>query len=186
MTTAVLPGSFDPITLGHVDLIRRATRVAEHVVVAVGTNVAKSARFSPDERVALIREAVADVPGVTVERMDGLLVEFCRQVGAGLVVKGIRDASDVHQEITQATVNRELGGVETVFLPTRPELMHVSSSIVKELATWGMDVSRYVPAGVARALADNGSVGHVAGERPGPRGPEALRTNRTPEGGHDA
>lgn len=161
MTIAVLPGSFDPPTIGHLDLIRRATRLAEEVVVAVGTNPAKTARFTPAQRVAFLREALGDVEGVSIGIADGLLVDFCREVGATLVVKGIRDAADISWETTQATVNREIGGVETVFLPTRPDLMHVSSSIVKELASWGLDVSRYVPPAVARALADNG--GAVAG-----------------------
>lgn len=169
MTTAVLPGSFDPPTIGHLDLIRRAARLADDVVVAVGTNPAKTPRFTPVERVAFLREALGDLEGVRVGVVEGLLVDFCRAQGATLVVKGIRDAADISWETTQATVNREIGGVETVFLPTRPELMHVSSSIVKELASWGLDVSRYVPPAVARALADNGG----------------AATGAANEGGHD-
>ncbi|MFC7580799.1 pantetheine-phosphate adenylyltransferase [Schaalia naturae] len=156
MTTAVLPGSFDPITLGHVDLARRATRLADHVVVAVGVNAGKRALLPVDLRVDLAAQAVAGIEGVSVRGFDGLLVDLCHELGADLVVKGIRDSADVAWETTQASVNREIGGVETVFLPTRGELAHVSSSIVRELASFGMDVSRYVPAAVARALADNG------------------------------
>lgn len=159
MTTAVLPGSFDPVTLGHVDLIRRATRVADLVVVAVGVNAHKTAHFDIDQRVRFIGDALAGMPRVEVARMDGLLVDFCRDHDADMVIKGIRDSADVSWEILQASVNREIGGVETVLLPTSPELVHVSSSIVRELASWGMDVSRYVPAGVARVMADNGPEG---------------------------
>ncbi|WP_043536997.1 pantetheine-phosphate adenylyltransferase [Actinomyces polynesiensis] len=165
MTTAVLPGSFDPVTLGHIDLIRRATRVADLVVVAVGVNVSKTPVLTVRQRVDLLREALEGVPRVEVARMDGLLVDFCRDRGADLVIKGIRDSADVSSEIIQASVNREIGDVETVFLPTSPEMVHVSSTIVRELAAWGMDVSRYVPPGVARVMADNGAVGTHRGAR---------------------
>ncbi|HEY0259522.1 MAG TPA: pantetheine-phosphate adenylyltransferase [Lacisediminihabitans sp.] len=158
MTTAVLPGSFDPITIGHVDLIRRATRVADHIIVGVGVNARKNQHFTVEERVGFIRDALSDISGVAVEPVDGLVVDFCRSHHADLIIKGIRDSADISWEITQASVNREIGDVETLFLPTRPDLMHVSSSIVRELASWGMDVSRYVPPAVAAALADNGSV----------------------------
>jgi len=158
MTTAVLPGTFDPITLGHVDLARRATRFADRVVVAVGIHAGKQPLLGVDVRVDLVARAVADIPGVTARSFDGLLVDLCRELGADLVVKGIRNGADVAWEMTQAAVNREIGDVETVLLPTRPEFSHVSSSIVRELALHGMDVSRYVPAAAASLLADNGTI----------------------------
>ena len=171
MITAVLPGSFDPVTIGHVDLVRRATRAADRVLVAVGVNAHKAAHFPIDQRVEFLREALEDIPRVEVARMDGLLVDFCREHGADLVIKGIRDSADVSWEILQASVNREIGGVETVLLPTSPEMVHVSSSIVRELASWGMDVSRYVPPHVARVMADNG--------------PEGTHRGAAQEGGSD-
>ncbi len=158
MTTAVLPGTFDPITLGHVDLARRATRFADHVVVAVGVHAGKHPLLAEDVRVDLVARAVAGIPGVRALSFDGLLVDLCHDLGANVVVKGIRSGADLAWEMTQAAVNREIGDVETVLLPTRPELAHVSSSIVRELALYGMDVSRYVPGAVARALADNGRI----------------------------
>lgn len=161
MSIAVLPGSFDPITIGHVDLIRRATRIADHVIVGIGINARKTTFLPVGVRLELVRAALADLRGVSVESFEGLLVDFCRRHRADLVIKGIRDGSDVAWEMTQASVNRQIGGVETLLLPTAPELMHVSSSIVRELAGWGMDVSRYVPDGVVDALADNGVMGRV-------------------------
>lgn len=169
MTTAVLPGTFDPITLGHLDLVRRASGLAGRVVVAVGVHAGKRPLLPLDVRVDLVRRCVEGMPGVTVQAFDGLLVDLCRALGAELVVKGVRDASDLSWELTQAAVNREIGDVETALLPTRPELAHVSSSIVRELASYGMDVSRYVPAPVARVLADNGGTGTA------PRGGRSSR-----------
>ncbi|WP_175954052.1 pantetheine-phosphate adenylyltransferase [Schaalia sp. Marseille-Q2122] len=152
---AVFPGSFDPFTLGHYDLVARAGVLVDELIVAVGVNHAKTPLYSPEERRDMILRATADLPHVRVEIMRTPLVDFCAKHATALVIKGVRDAADAANEATQATINRELGGVETIFLPTRPELAHVSSSVVRELLRWGMDHSRYVPAEVAAFIRDN-------------------------------
>ncbi|MDC4233112.1 pantetheine-phosphate adenylyltransferase [Actinomyces sp. B33] len=156
MICAMIPGSFDPITLGHLDVIERTCLFADRVVVAQGTNPRKSYRFAPDERLAMIREATAHLPGVEAMAMDGALVDAVREVGADLVVKGIRGGADIEWERAQAEANWEIGGVQTVWLPTRSALSHVSSSLVRELLALGKDASRYVPATIAGRMTDNG------------------------------
>lgn len=155
MTTALLPGSYDPFTNGHLDLVRRTRVFADRVLVAVGTNINKTYAYDTAIRIAMIRAATADLTGVDVVEMDGLLIDLALREGADLVVKGVRDGADLAWEYTQAAVNREIGDVETVFLPTRGELAHISSSVVRELAHWGLDVSRYVPGPVAALMGDN-------------------------------
>ena len=141
----VCPGSYDPVTLGHVDAIRRASTLFDEVVVAVLHNPAKQGVFAPDERRALIVDALGDLPGVTVEVFGGrLLVDVCREVGAEVVVKGLRSGTDFAYELPMALMNRHLTGVETVFLPGEPGLAHVSSSLVKEVARYGGDISGLV------------------------------------------
>jgi pantetheine-phosphate adenylyltransferase len=149
---AVVPGSFDPVTLGHLDVIQRAARLFEEVVVAVAVNAAKQTLFPAEERVELVEDCLAAVPNVRVERVDGLLAEFCRQVGASAIVKGLRGGQDWGHEEPMAIVNRELTGVETVFLAAAPNWGHVSSSIVKDVALHGGDVSAYVSPAVQAAL----------------------------------
>ncbi|QWW18907.1 pantetheine-phosphate adenylyltransferase [Schaalia sp. 19OD2882] len=156
MTTAVLPGSFDPFTVGHLDLAERALTFCDRLVVAVGVNSAKTPLFDVEKRMRMVRAATGHLAGVEVVAMDALLVDLCSQVGADMVVKGVRDGADVTWESTQAAVNRDLGGPETVWLPTRGELSHVSSSVVRELLRWGLDVSRYVPGPVVELVGDNG------------------------------
>lgn len=151
MSIAVVPGSFDPVTLGHLDVVRRAAELFDEVVVAVATNVAKSPLLASDERVALVRAAVADVTGVRVAQVPGLLAEFCREVGATAVIKGLRSGGDYDAELPMAWMNRHLG-VETLFLPADPSVAHIASSLVKDVARHGGDVSALVPDGVARAL----------------------------------
>ena len=139
------PGSYDPVTLGHVDAIRRASTLFDEVVVAVLHNPAKQGVFTPDERRALIEDALGDLPGVRVQVFGGrLLVDVCREVGADVVVKGLRSGTDFAYELPMALMNRHLTGVETVFLPGEPSLGHVSSSLVKEVARYGGDVSGLV------------------------------------------
>ena len=139
------PGSYDPVTLGHVDAIRRASTLFDEVVVAVLHNPAKQGVFTPDERRALIEDALGDLPGVSVEVFGGrLLVDVCREVGADVVVKGLRSDTDFAYELPMALMNRHLTGLETVFLPGEPSLAHVSSSLVKEVARYGGDVSGLV------------------------------------------
>jgi pantetheine-phosphate adenylyltransferase len=142
---AVCPGSFDPVTNGHLDVVRRASWLFDEVVVAVGTNVGKHRLFSPGERIAMLQRACADLSNVTVEAFTGLVTTFCAERGATAIVKGLRAASDFDYELQMAQMNSSLTGVETVFLPTSPERGFVSSSLVKEVAGFGGDVSAFVP-----------------------------------------
>ncbi len=151
-SVAVYPGSFDPITRGHEDLIRRARRFADHVIVAVAVNVAKQPLFTLEERVALIRKTVDD-PAVDVRSFDGLLAEFARTAGATLIVRGLRAVSDFEYEFQMALMNRNLApGVETVFLVPAFDLTYLSSSLVREVARFGGDVSALVHPAVQQAL----------------------------------
>jgi pantetheine-phosphate adenylyltransferase len=148
----VCPGSFDPVTEGHLDVIRRAGALFDEVVVAVLTNPAKAATFTLDERLDMLRESLAD-PGVRVESVqDQLLVEYCRSVGAVAVVKGLRSGTDFAYELPMALMNRHLSGLETVFLAGDPRLEHVSASLVKEVVAHGGDVTGLVPDAVLGRL----------------------------------
>lgn len=164
------PGTFDPITLGHVDVVRRAGTLFDRVILGVAHNAAKDASrlFSIEQRVELARIALADLPGVEVAVIPGLLAEFCAHRGADAIVKGLRNGSDFDAEIPMALVNRELGAPETLFLAAAPTHAHVSSSLVKDVARHGGDVSGLVPVGVAaaltRALTDRAQ--NVVGEPP--------------------
>lgn len=149
---AVCPGSFDPITHGHVDIIGRAAALFGDVVVAVGRNSAKNYLFDTDERVELARAATADLPGVSVEVLSGLLVDYCRDRDAGYVVKGLRFASDFDFELQMAHINRSLTGLETVLLPASSQWGTLSSTMVREVASLGGDVSAFVPALVAERI----------------------------------
>ena len=149
---AVYPGSFDPITRGHEDLIRRAFTFADRVVVAVAVNAAKQPLFTLAERVALIQQAVA-TPHVDVRSFEGLLAEFARSVGASVIVRGLRAVSDFEYEFQMALMNRNLApGIETVFLVPAFDLTYLSSSLVREVARFGGDVSQLVHPVVQRAL----------------------------------
>ncbi len=149
MTRAVCPGSFDPVTLGHLDVIGRAAALVDEVVVAVGANVAKRGWFSPDERVAMLREACAEWANVSVTTFSGLLVDFCRARGLGAVVKGLRSGADFDYELPMAQMNAHLSGVETVFIPAAPAWSFVSSSLVREVAGLGGDVDAFLTPSVA-------------------------------------
>jgi pantetheine-phosphate adenylyltransferase len=144
----VCPGSFDPVTNGHVDVIERAAAIYDELVVAVLVNPGKAGLFGIDERLALIREAVAGLPHVTVDSFDGLLVDWCREHDVPVIVKGLRAVGDFEYELQMAQMNRELAGIETVFMPTAPQVGHLSSSLVKQIAKFGGDVSHLVPAAV--------------------------------------
>ena len=152
MRRAVCPGSFDPVTNGHVDVITRAAALYDELVVAVLVNPGKAGLFSVDERMALLRDAVADVPNVTVDSFQGLLVDYCRDNDIPVIVKGLRAVSDFEYELQMAQMNRELAGVETLFVPTAPQVGHLSSSLVKQIATFGGDVSGLVPKAVNERL----------------------------------
>lgn len=156
MTTAACPGSFDPVTNGHLDVISRAAQLFDRVRVAVLVNPSKQGMFSVDDRVEMLREATSDVGNVTVESFDGLLVDYCRARAVDVIVKGVRAPSDVESELAMAQMNHRLSGVETVLLPTSPQWSFVASSLVKQVATGGGDVSGLVPAGVAARIARRG------------------------------
>ena len=153
MTRAVCPGSFDPVTNGHVDIMRRAAALFGELVVATGTNISKSRLFDPEERLDMLREACAELPNVTVMGFDGLIVDFCREIDAQAIVKGLRGGNDYEYELPMAQMNAHLTGVETVFIPTTASLGYVSSSLVKEVASLGGDISGLVPPAVEARLA---------------------------------
>ncbi|GAA1654865.1 pantetheine-phosphate adenylyltransferase [Georgenia ruanii] len=152
MSLAVCPGSFDPITYGHVDVVRRARAMFDEVVVVVAHNPAKRYLFDAEQRVALARAALADLPGVRVELVDGLLARYCADVGAVAIVKGLRGAADFDSEQAMALMNRHLVGIETVFVMGDPTLGHIASSMVKDVAGHGGPIDDLVPPAVAAAL----------------------------------
>ena len=152
MRRAVCPGSFDPVTNGHVDVITRAAALYDELVVAVLVNPGKAGLFPVEERMELLREAVAELPNVTVDSFEGLLVHYCRDRDIPVIVKGLRAVSDFEYELQMAQMNRELAGVETLFVPTAPQVGHLSSSLVKQIATFGGDVSGLVPKAVNERL----------------------------------
>jgi pantetheine-phosphate adenylyltransferase len=152
MRRAVCPGSFDPVTNGHLDIIVRSSRLFDQVFVAVFVNQAKSALFALDERLEMLREVTRPYPSVTVESFQGLVVDFCRARRAEVVVKGLRAVSDFDYELQMAQMNMGLAGVETLFMPTNPAHSYLSSSLVKDVAKWGGDVTPHVPDLVARRL----------------------------------
>ncbi|GAA3536334.1 pantetheine-phosphate adenylyltransferase [Nocardioides daeguensis] len=144
MTRAVCPGSFDPVTYGHLDIFRRTAGLFDELVVATGTNPSKSRLFDPEERLEMLREACTDLPNVTVMGFTGLIVDFCREIGAQAIVKGLRGGNDYEYELPMAQMNAHLTGIETIFVPTTASLGYVSSSLVKEVASLGGDVSEFV------------------------------------------
>jgi pantetheine-phosphate adenylyltransferase len=149
---AVCPGSFDPVTNGHVDVITRAAGLYDELVVAVLVNPGKAGLFPVDERMELLRDAVSGVSNVTVDSFQGLLVDYCRGHDIPVIVKGLRAVSDFEYELQMAQMNRELAGVETLFVPTAPQVGHLSSSLVKQIAQFGGDVSSLVPKAVLDRL----------------------------------
>jgi pantetheine-phosphate adenylyltransferase len=154
MAIAVYPGSFDPITFGHIDIATRAAKLFETVHVLVVHNPAKHPKLSLEKRVDLVKAVLAEVPGnfVVSSLASGLLVDYCKEVKAEALVKGIRTNVDIDYELPMAQVNRDLSGIETVFLPADPAHGFISSSLVKQVADLGGDVSKYVPELVAKAL----------------------------------
>ncbi len=150
---AVYPGSFDPVTNGHLDVIRRAASTFERLIIGVGRNSGKSPLLTPDERVLLLKEACAGMPNVEPMTFDGMLVEFARSQGARVLIKGLRAVSDFEYEFQMALANRQLApDVETLFMMTSSEYLYLSSSIVKEIARLGGDVSPLVPPVVLLSL----------------------------------
>jgi pantetheine-phosphate adenylyltransferase len=152
MRRVVCPGSFDPVTNGHLDIIGRAARLYDEVVVAVLVNQSKAGLFSLDERLSMLREVTARYPNVRVTSFQGLLVDFCKANGIEVVVKGIRAVSDFDYELQMAQMNLGLAGVETLFMATNPLYSFLSSSLIKDVAKWGGDVTQHVPELVAARL----------------------------------
>ncbi len=141
----VFPGTFDPITNGHLDVIRRGAKLFDGLIVAVGENPEKAAMLKQEERAEIIREVVADIPNVRVEVFSGLTVDFARKVGAAAMLRGIRNSSDLQYEFQIALTNRVVAGVETVFIMTSTEYAFTSSSLIRQIARMGGDVSAMVP-----------------------------------------
>lgn len=145
---AICPGSFDPVTFGHLDIVERAANLFDEVVVAVGRNSAKNYLFTPDERQEMLVEALEGTHGVRVVQLDGLLVDFCRDQGCDVIVKGLRFAGDFEFELQMAQMNHALSGIETIMLPTASRWAHLSSTMIREIAKLGGDVSQFVPTSV--------------------------------------
>ena len=152
-TRAIYPGTFDPITNGHTDIIQRAARLFSHVIVAVAGSTSKTTAFSPDERVEMARLAVNGTPNVEVLRFDGLMTTFAREHDTRIIIRGLRAVSDFDYEFQMAGMNRQLlPDAETVFLTPAEHLSYISSSLLREIATYGGDVTRFVHPKVAAAL----------------------------------
>jgi len=150
---AIYPGSFDPPTNGHLDIVERSARLFDRVVIGVGRNLTKKTVFDADERVALMRDACTRWPHVEVRAFDGLQVTFAKECGAAFIIRGIRALSDFEFEFEMGNMNRALApGIEMVYLMTAPEYLFLSASRVKELVAFGAPVDKYVPANVAKAL----------------------------------
>ncbi len=152
MKKAVCPGSFDPITNGHLDVIERASHLFDEVVIAVLVNNSKSSFFTIEERIVLARDCVKHLPNVKVDMWSGLLVDYCRENKVDAIVKGLRAVSDFDYELQMAQMNLQLKGVDTLLMATKPAYSFLSSSLVREIARYGGDVSKLVPAGVLSEL----------------------------------
>ena len=155
MAVAIYPGSFDPVTLGHYDIIKRSSMIFDHVIVGVLNNTSKTPLFSLEERVKMLRDAVKDLPNVSVEAFEGLLVDFVKQKKTNVVIRGLRALTDFDLEMQMAQSNRMVApDVDTVFLSTSNEYSYLSSSVVKEYAKYGVDLKDFVPECVINKLID--------------------------------
>jgi len=152
LTNALVPGSFDPPTNGHIDVVARCSALFDRVIVAVANNLSKEPLFTAEERVALLTECCKSWPNVTVESFDGLLVDLVGGGGADVIVKGLRAVTDFEYELQLAQMNRHLANVDTMFVATKPDLGYLSSSLVKEVASFGGSVDDLVPGPVRKAL----------------------------------
>lgn len=152
MKRVVCPGSFDPITFGHLDIIERASKLFDEVVIAVLVNKTKSTLFTVPERIEMISEVTAKFPNVRVDSWSGLLVDYCVENNIGVIVKGLRAITDFDYELQMSQINLQLKGVETLFMSTAPAHSFLSSSLVKEIASYDGDVSNYIPATLLEKL----------------------------------
>ncbi|MFZ0035699.1 MAG: pantetheine-phosphate adenylyltransferase [Sedimentisphaerales bacterium] len=149
---AIFPGSFDPITNGHLDVIKRGIKLFDELIVAVGRSPIKNPLFTPEERVEMIAELVSDIPGVLVESFGGLTVEYAAQKKAGAILRGLRSLTDVQYEFQLAMINRAVAGIETVFVMTGEQYGFTSSTLIREIASLGGDLSNLVPENVYNRL----------------------------------
>lgn len=149
---AICPGSFDPVTNGHLDIIGRAALLYDELVVAVFVNRTKSGMFTVEERIEMLEEATANFPHVRIDSFRGLIVDYCREHDIHVIIKGLRAVSDFDYELQMAQMNRGLAGIDTLFMPTNPEYSFLASSLVKDIASWGGDVSSLVPPTVLKRL----------------------------------
>lgn len=155
MKTVICPGSFDPVTKGHMDIIERASKLFDKVVVAVLNNVSKHPCFTIDERIALLKETTKHLDNIEIETFDGLLVDFAKLRGASAVVKGLRAVTDFEYEFQMSMINKKLcPEIETIFLNTSQEYMYLSSSVVKQIAAAGGDISMFVPEEIRDKIVD--------------------------------
>jgi len=149
---AIFPGSFDPITNGHLDVINRAMRLFDEVIIAVGRSPIKNQLFTPEERVEMIEELIGDMPGVSVESYDGLTVKYAASKNADVILRGLRSLTDVQYEFQLAMTNRAVAGIETVFVMTSEQYGFTSSTLIREVATLGGDLSNLIPKTVHERL----------------------------------
>ncbi len=176
MATALYAGTFDPVTYGHLDVVRRAAALFDKVIVGISVNPRKTPLFSTEERAEMVRESCREMEGVEVAVVPGLVVEFAREAGASVIVRGLRAVSDFESELQMASTNRALAPeVETVFFTPAPEYHYLSASVVSDIARFGGDVTPFVPEHVGRRLREKwprSSGGRASGERRSPRRPE--------------
>ncbi len=155
MRVGIYPGSFDPITLGHLDVIKRSAKLMDELIIGVLQNSSKVPLFSAEERVKLIEKVVSDIPNVKVEAFDGLTVDFAKKRNATVIVRGLRAITDFEYELTIAQTNHKLNeDIDTMFLTTSVEYSYLSSSIVKEIASYGGDISKFVPESIVELVRD--------------------------------
>jgi pantetheine-phosphate adenylyltransferase len=151
---AIFPGSFDPITNGHLDVIQRGIKLFDEVIVAVGRSPLKNQLFTPQERVDMITELVGNIPGVSVEGFEGLTVEFAKLKKADVILRGLRSLTDVNYELELAMTNRSVAGIETVFIMTTEQYGFISSTLIRQVASLGGDISKLVPPNVNQLLCE--------------------------------
>ena len=162
MKSAIYPGSFDPVTLGHLDIIRRSAGLADHLIVGVLNNSSKTPLFSLDERFNMLKEAAKDIPNVEIVSFSGLLVDFAKQQNCNVVIRGLRAVTDFEYELAMSQTNRVVNpDIDTIFLNTSLKYAYLSSSMVKEVAQYGGDVSKFVPANVIEPIYEKYNIKRV-------------------------